>query len=262
MTALKTLKEHREYLHQIVRLKLCFLHRWLHQHPEESFADVLRKRVDIYRKTDLNPGLLNPRELFFDTPAWLELEMAAEGCFHQFHNQEEKFETAAFELFRPSIDRRCKRDFLDRSALAPYQCGCFRYDPTVNQERSALGFHIANDRAPESFLDAPEHVEKCLRQLADVAEREFHCEQLYTSSWLNSLPRFLAFFPPEWQDGRTPENRDVAWHYSYWGQFITARGTFNRRYGEYFRQTGKFPFYPRIASCRITALRQHLAERA
>ena len=50
---LKTLSEHRQYLHQIVRLKLHFLHGWLRAHPEETFAYGLRNRVDIFRKTDI-----------------------------------------------------------------------------------------------------------------------------------------------------------------------------------------------------------------
>ena len=47
---IKTIGEHREYMHGIVRLKLFFLHRWLKEHPEETFQNALRNRVDIYRK--------------------------------------------------------------------------------------------------------------------------------------------------------------------------------------------------------------------
>ena len=56
----KTTKNTADYLHDVVKLKLHFLHGWLQRHPEESFVDALRNRVDIYRKTDINPGGLNP----------------------------------------------------------------------------------------------------------------------------------------------------------------------------------------------------------
>ena len=61
-----TLAEHREYLHEIVRLQLFFLHGYCREHPEEAFRDVLESRVDIYRKTDANPGPADPAECFFD----------------------------------------------------------------------------------------------------------------------------------------------------------------------------------------------------
>ena len=65
----KTLEEHRQYLHDVVKLKLHFLHGWLQRHPEESFVDALRNRVDIYRKTDINPGGLNPPNITWEEPA-------------------------------------------------------------------------------------------------------------------------------------------------------------------------------------------------
>ena len=46
----KTQEEHRLYLYEIVRLKLFFMHHWLSTHPEEKPVDVLRNRIDIYRK--------------------------------------------------------------------------------------------------------------------------------------------------------------------------------------------------------------------
>ena len=35
-----TLEEHRDYLYQIVRLQLFFLHRWLSAHPEWADKDI------------------------------------------------------------------------------------------------------------------------------------------------------------------------------------------------------------------------------
>ena len=58
----KTLEEHRQYLYDISRLMLFYVHLHLtNLHPgEESFQQVIRNRVDIYRKTDANPGPHTP----------------------------------------------------------------------------------------------------------------------------------------------------------------------------------------------------------
>ena len=49
------------------------------------------------------------------------------------------FEDKAFEVFRPSIDARCERDYLDVSSLAAYQCGSLRYDTALQQDGKNIG---------------------------------------------------------------------------------------------------------------------------
>lgn len=258
----KTLDEHREYLFEIVKLKLFYLHLRLTEHPEESFQFVLRNRVDIYRKTDANPGLLNPTELFMDAEPWLKMEKAAEACYLANKLDRDKFEAEAFEIFRDSIERRVERDFHDDSVLKRYQCGCFRHDLALHaRDTDCLRFHIANDKVPDSLFNHPDHIKKCLLQLCDVAQKEFGAVRLGTSTWLNGYHRFTAFFPEVWQQTMGKENYEVGWGYGHWGQFISGRGTFNFRYGKIFRETGRMPFYPRYASCRISELRNFLAHR-
>ena len=41
-----TLEEHRDYLYQIVRLKLFFLHNWLKGHPDET---ELKEAVEFFK---------------------------------------------------------------------------------------------------------------------------------------------------------------------------------------------------------------------
>ena len=255
----KTLEEHREYLFEVVRLMLFYMHLQLNEHPEESFTFVLRNRVDIYRKTDANPGPLNPPDLHFDEEPWLSMERAAEQCWLAHRNDREAFEAEAFEIFRPSIERRVERDFHDGSVLKRYQCGCFRHDLALKKmDGECLGFHIANDKAPDSLFDYPSHIRECLLKLCDVAEQQFGARHLCTSTWLNGYPRFLALFPDEWQQNLGKENHEVGWGYGHWGQFISARGTYNRRNGDYFRQNGKMPYYPRFSKCRIDVMREFL----
>ena len=71
----KTIEEHLGYLFSIVRLKLFFLARWQKDHPEEDFIQILRERIDIIRKTDINPEALNPVGSYFGLPETAVEEM-------------------------------------------------------------------------------------------------------------------------------------------------------------------------------------------
>ena len=259
MAAHKNLEEHREYLYQMVRLKLFFLRNWLSDHPEESLQEVLRKRIDIYRKTSINASLLNPPKPDFDCPAWLELERALLDIYHQFHHSPVEFENAGFALFRKSVDERVKKDYEDNSRLAGYQCGSLRFNEfSDGAKHETASFHIANALQPESIFADTQYLPHCFLELMRQTQEKYSCTRLATTTWLNSLPRWLALFPQEWQDNLGPENTDVQWNYGWWGQFITARGTFNFKYGEFMRQTGRMPFYPRSSSCSFENLQKHL----
>ena len=78
----KTLEEHRQYQYEIVRLQLWFLHHWLSEHPDETFKYVLRNRVDIYRKTDVNNGNINPVTLHWEYPEWQQMEKESERLYN------------------------------------------------------------------------------------------------------------------------------------------------------------------------------------
>lgn len=163
-----TLAEHREYLHEIVRLQLFFLHGYCREHPEEAFRDVLESRVDIYRKTDANPGPADPAECFFDREPWLSMRKACEMLYRKHQDNREAFELEAFEVFRKSLDARCRRDWLDRSSLDGYQCGSLRHESAL-RENKVMFFHIANAVSPRSFLDDAEYLGGCFLRLLDIA---------------------------------------------------------------------------------------------
>jgi hypothetical protein len=257
----KTLDEHREYLYEIVRLKLHFMHGWLKTHPAETFADVLRNRVDIFRKTDVNQGALNPANFNWEDPAWQTLEQSAKAAYEACGDDADAYEREAFAVFQPTLDARCERDFHDRSTRNGYQCGCLRHnlEASVANGHRTLSFHIANFLSPESFFDYPGYVRDSFRRLLDIAENDFQADRIGTGTWLNSLPKWLEYFPQEWLDNLGAPNLDVKWHYGFWGQFLTARQTFNAKYGQILRTTGKMPFYPRSSSCSIQAMRAKIA---
>lgn len=258
----KTIEEHRDYLYDIVKLKLFFLHHWLTEHPEEKFENVLRNRVDIYRKTSANRELLNPQHLYFDESPWIEMEQKAAELFQIYRNDAPTFEQEAFKVFQPSLDERLEKDYRDRSGLDGYQCGCLRHElkAQIINDQLTLGFHIANAIAPHSIFEAPQYLKNCLLDLCNKAEKEFQATAVSTRTWLNQLDNWLRYFPEEWIRNRQAPGTDVGWHYGFWGQFISARGTFNKKYGDYMRKTGKFPHYPCFSCCTIESLRDHLSK--
>jgi len=252
-----TLEEHRDYLYQIVHLQLFFTHLWLEKHPEEKFSDVLRNRVDVYRKTDANPECLNPKTLHFDEEPWLSMERAAEEVYRKYQSDRAGFEREAFFAFKDSIDARCERDYLDKMGTAGYQCGSLRHELALSNEGTTLGFHIANAASPKSIFTDPGYLPECFRKLIAVAEK-MGATRIGTSSWLNDNPKWQAQFPQEWMDNMGERNKNVQWHYGFWGQFISSRHTYNKRYGDILRATGEMPFYPRYAFCSLEAMKKKL----
>lgn len=254
----KTYEEHRQYLHDIVRLKLWYLHTYLTRNPGADFREALRDRVDIYRKTDCNRYLLNPtpEQQEFDAAPWQKLENALLATFEKNRNNPDAFEHEGFAILKDSIERRAPRDYIDVSRIDGYQCGSLRYQlPPLGSTK--LIFHIANAIQPQSFFADPEYLPMCFAELLRQGEMLGYTE-ITCTSWLNSLPKWLNLFPEEYRASLGEPNRDIRWHYGFWGQFITARGTFNAQYAKQFRDTGEMPYYPRNGYCSIAAFRKHL----
>ncbi|MBO5959899.1 MAG: hypothetical protein J6Q65_07225 [Lentisphaeria bacterium] len=261
----KTLEEHREYLYDIVNLKLFYLHlRQTEIDPDEPFRDAIRNRVDIYRKTEANPGPHTPAELFFDAPAWTVMEDRAYELMKKYNSSSDSdrknFEDEAFSVFKDSIDQRCERDYLDPSVLARYQCGSLRHDLELHPT-GYLCFHIANAVRPHSIYDDPLHIPRCLLALLRVAEETFHAKGLRTHTWLNSSQRWRACFPAAWETNLSEPSdakTNIAWHYGWWGQFISARGTLQKKNAEYLRKNKTVPYLPRTSFATIEEFKEHL----
>lgn len=256
--AAKTLEEHRDYLHRVVRLKLFYLHYSLSElHPEETFSSAIRNRVDIYRKTDANPGPHTPKDLYFDAPAWKEMEDAAAGLWEKYRSDRARFESEAFEVFRDSIDRRCERDFLDNSVLANYQCGSLKHETALSED-GYLEFHIANAVRPHSFYEDPLYLPRCFRALLRVAELQFHALGIKTCTWLNSSKRWLSLFPDEWLEHLSEPMKEVNWSYAWWGQVISHRGTLHEKNAAFLRENLRFPYPPRYTFCSLEAMKKKI----
>ena len=243
-----TRDEHIDFLESTVRLKLWFLRRYLLEHPDVPFRKVLDERVDIWRKTSLNPAHLDGPWEPGTCPVWPGLVADMERIFRDTAGDSTSadFEARGLALLRPYLLARVDRDLDDirnKVDLRHYQCGSLRYDNAVMPAHpQRIIFHIANDCYPRSPFGDPRHVPDCFLKLMDVSERRFGVTELGTSTWLNSVPRWLQLFPAEWAEHMTPPVADMCWHYGFWGQFITARKTFNHKAGAQFRQTGVMPY--------------------
>lgn len=261
-TGPKNLKEHCQYLCDISRLKLWFLFDWLGKHPDETFQSVLRNRIDLYRKTDFNHGGLCA-DTAYEMPEWLKFESRVESIYshHKAKNDGDGFENEAYSLLEDHIRNRAPLDFRNEVArrhLKEYQCGSLRYDKPREEAPRTVFVHIANAIAPESIFADPAYLPDCFRQLMKAAEKEHDADCLTTDTWLNSHPRWLELFPEVWKTNLKPENHDVLWHYGYWGQFITARGTLNAKAAGQLRATGEMPYWPRTSHCSFADLRKHV----
>ena len=252
----KTLEEHREYLEKIVGLKLHFMHRWLAAHPNEGFIEVLRNRVDIYRKTDANPGPAVPVSIDWSAPAWRVLEEGLADRYLSSGTDAERFEASGLAFLKDTLDARTPRDFADPSLLSPYDCGSLRHEPK-QETPGVVGFHIANALSPGSPFDDPAYLPACFVVLINQVESRLGGHTLTTDTWLNEVPRWLSLFPREWGDNLSERKTDVAWHYGYWGQFITARGTFDEAAGRYLRTQGHMRYYPRSSWAPLEVFKRH-----
>ncbi|OGV56137.1 MAG: hypothetical protein A2X49_14620 [Lentisphaerae bacterium GWF2_52_8] len=262
MDSIKTEAEYQDYIHKLVRLKLWFVWDWLQKHPDESISSVLRNRVDIFRKTEYyDPVHMNGDSPDFSIPGWLEIEDSLKEIWESRRNDpgSDGFEEEAFLILRQQLDSYTRSSY-EKSLVPPaMKCGSLTYNSPAADAPDVIAVHIANALQPASIFDDPLYLPHCLRELMEQSSAEFGVSKLHCGSWLNSHPRWLALFPQEWTDLRGPEDHSVQWHFGFWGQFITAKGTFHERNASKFRSSGEMPFPYRTADCSFDALQKHLA---
>ena len=156
MTTPLTCEQHLDTLCEMTRLQLWFVHHWLRHQPGESFTAALRRRVDIFRMTDLYDG--RPLDqVDHDTPAWLELERQ----LHELHEQARRrddpqgFEHRGLAVLRDRLAARARRD--ERAGFptvpASSQCHSLRFDPPRPPHTRRVGLHIGNALRPRSIFD-------------------------------------------------------------------------------------------------------------
>jgi hypothetical protein len=244
-----------------VRLMLWFVRHWLREHPEETFVYVLRQRADIFRKTDCCRGW-PMTDADYEQVEWARVEAALLDLYRRTRDNASSatFEEEGLAVVLPRLEAKARlleREGFNRLPKST-QCGSLRYDPPRPETPRRIFFHIGNAVCPKSIFDDPGYLPECLRCLMQKSAAEFGADNLETSTWLNSYPKWLPFFPAEWQEHLGPELRDVRIGMGYWGQFVNAAGGFNEKHARLFRETGRLPFAPRHSWCTFAALERHL----
>jgi len=265
MTQTPSFAERLEFECQLTRLELWSLRRWLAGHPDEPATQVLRFRTNIFLRSDLYDGRAL-RKVEWTAPRWLELEDALCRLLGERSGGEDdaEFEDRALAIFRPTIERRLELD-RDRPPGPKFPpdarvCGSLWFTPPGREEAGRQFLHIFNAVQPASIFDDADYLPRCLLDVMAQSQRAAGCDRIWTITWLNSLPRWQSLFPEEWRRDMGPELPDPQAGLQFWGQFVNARGQFNAKHAQQFRQTGRVPYPVREAGCTFAALRAHLAK--
>ena len=221
--------------------------RWLADHPGDTRSDIIRRRT-------LFTWLLR------NTPSEQQ-DFPPEA--EEFLHWADRDWTVAAVKFRSILPR----------ILAANHPGAMGHNPKFapgmsvrpdkphpDLPRNWCIIHMWNAISPKSFLNEDKYFAGCLLRVMDESEKEYGYDTLYTFSWLNASPRYLYFFPQEWQNNLDEPNRDIHANLGFLGQFITARGMLNKRTAEQYLATGELPFKPRRSHCSFAAARKHLQQ--
>ena len=255
-------EDHVELINALSKLQLHFLWNWLKTHPEEKFEDALYNRVDLCRKTDPKPKHYDVADMDNSTrPEWIRVKHELKSLYSRAENDDnaDSFENKGFYIIQEVLARFADASYGKHGKLDDYQCGSLKFDPPKENTKT-VNFHIGNAVAPKSIFADRNYLAQCLMELMEKSEAEYEANTINTNTWLNSLPKWLEYFPNEWTANSGTENKDIGWHFGFWGQFVSAKETFNYKYARILRKTGKMPFYPRNSYCSFTALRKHLVD--
>lgn len=161
------------------------------------------------------------------------------------------------DVLLPQILEHMKTKFPPSLASNEYEEGMsVRYATLAN---NYCYLHFRNAKYPESFLKYPAYFAQNIKYIMDKAQKEHNCNTLYTATWLNSLPKFLKFFPQEWHDNLTdtiPYGPTMGWQ----GQFINGAGLLNEATAKKFLETGVLPYARRESHCSFEEMRKHLTK--
>lgn len=133
-------------------------------------------------------------------------------------------------------------------------------EPHPDLPRNWCVFHITNGIRPKSFLKEDRYLAESFLELMNESEAAFQYDTLYTFTWLNSHPRFLSFFPEEWEMNLGEPHPGILANLGFLGQFLNAEGALNRKTADLFLATGELPFKPRKSHCSFASMRRHLTE--
>lgn len=252
----KTSEEHKLYVEKMARISFFFAGKLREKIPDKSVGELLRDHTPLF-----NHALdYHEYETNWNNPDCLGIMAKAN---ERAESSVQEFEEQMYSEIRDLAMERAERFYPTSVGIQvppDYNAGSLKYDNPEdrNLPLNHCNFHIANAVAPKSIFADPEYLPNCFMELMDKSEKEYGCDTLRTSTWLDDNPRWLKLFPQEWHDNLSPRTDHVSWNFGYWGQLVTARGTFNEKAGQYVREHGKLRYKCRGSHCLFQAMRKHL----
>ena len=284
---LKTREEHLQFLKDFAQVKFVYLyHRLLPRlRAGDPASDVpglhelCGQHTFLVSLTSLHEKAIYEEPTCTNETAWREVLSRIEADWQRGFDKSLDPAALAVEaaarasetldqegLFEPRVDRDLA-DLHSGDLLAQYR-RVILYAPQVKTvdtlwcaeglaeiapDCRGLEFHIGNAAYPRSFFEDTELIRSSFGYLIDRA-RELGVEAVYTTTWLNSLPKWNALFPGSWRTHMGPAITEVGPHLGCWGQFISSRQAMNRRMASELFKTGRLPYPMRWSWCRVEEL--------
>ena len=263
MPELKTLEEHCKYVEGFARVSFFFARKWLMpKFPEKKPGELIRDHTPL-----LYHGLNYPPAAQSENPECQKILSRADDLAGL---EPEEFEETMWNEIRDLAAKRAELNYPNAvgvKAPASWNCGSLKYDPPFehpNLDPGQVTFHIANAVGPKSIFDDPDYLPHCFLLLMKEAQFRFGCHTLFTSTWLNERQAFLNCFPQEWRRNMSPrpeEHPVPRWHFGWWGQLVTGRGTINPKAEKFVRENGYLKYCCLASHCSFENMRKHLREK-
>ena len=213
--------------------------------PETAFSEILKKH------TMLSWALRNSTAECSDYPV---------SALAFLEESDSNLDQAA-EKFRPELEKIAAANSSSAQVWNPqFKPGMsLRWQgPHPDLEPNVCIVHMWNGVAPKSFLNEKRYLAENFMSILDESQAAHPFDTLRTFSWLNANPRFLAFFPQEWQDNAQEPHPGMYANMGFLGQFVTADGRLNKKTAQMYLDSGELPFKPRTCFCSYEAMREHL----
>ena len=260
MPELKTLEEHCQFIESWCRTSFfAGKKHFAPKKPEVAVGDIIRNCTPLlYHGLNYAPATWETNE---------ECLAIIDKANKLADLSPEDFEEEMWRFIEKDAMIRAKKFYPDSVGVkgpASWKCGSLTYDPPKpTQPEGWVTFHIANAVGPQSIFDVKDYLPWCFMLLMKEAEIRFGAHELTTGTWLNENDRFLAYFPQEYLDNMSPRPEEPPvpqWHFGWWGQMVSGRGTINTKVEAFVREKGYLPRNCRSSHCSIESMRKHLKE--
>ena len=252
---------HVEYVRGIIPLTAHYIwHVCRLEHPSKAPEFVLDHYVDLWRKTAYSDGVSSPSDPGFSHPRWSAMRRDLCDIYLQCRDDVDScaFEARCMEYLWPFVEPA-----LHRNAVPPRKGPTRPHGAWTATFRGArvMSLHIANVYRPDSVFDhSEEFATDLLRIIEDTCAEKPCIETVFCGSWMNNLPSFQRFFPPEWVFNlhRPVFHNDTN---GIWGQYIRRTGGLHKRNACHLRTRGRHR-YPLIHSqCSVKSAVAYLHAR-